>query len=174
MKLFIIGNGFDQNHGYKTGYKDFRDYLKENDYSIDGTFSLSDFFNNEDETLWSDFENRLGEVDYEETGSYYSYDLTEELSDKEWDRASSNNRYLCEEFESVVIRFKPCLCQAVSDFVTEAVDYDQTLVKKEFSKLFSSEDLFVSFNYTKTLEELYEIAESNILHLHGFAYHSSY
>ena len=30
--LFIIGNGFDQAHGLRTGYNDFKNYVEEHDY----------------------------------------------------------------------------------------------------------------------------------------------
>ena len=172
MTLFIIGNGFDKAHGFKTGYEDFRDYLNENDYNIVDNFSLFEFFNNEDESLWSDFENRLGEVDYEGVVSDYSSDLTDDLSDKEWDWASSNNSYLCEVFEDILTKFKPCLCQAVSDFVLNAVTYDKKLKKTKFSKEFIKDSIFVTFNYSKTLEKIYAIEDKRIFHIHGLAYYS--
>ena len=59
MKLFIIGNGFDLFHGFKTGYNHFKDYLKNYNCPFNDTFSLADFFLGENEDLRSDFENKL-------------------------------------------------------------------------------------------------------------------
>lgn len=34
MKLYIIGNGFDLNHGMKTAYWDYREFLAQNHSTI--------------------------------------------------------------------------------------------------------------------------------------------
>ena len=43
MHLFIIGNGFDINHGYRTDYKSFKKYLYSHSYPILG-IELSQYF----------------------------------------------------------------------------------------------------------------------------------
>lgn len=82
MRLFCIGNGFDLNHGLKSSYLDFRDYLKENNLDLYKTlmdmYRLYDrelFIMNcepyvneknaplEDNIFWSDFENNLSKLD---------------------------------------------------------------------------------------------------------------
>ena len=171
MKLFVIGNGFDLYHGFETGYNHFKIFLQNNSYPISNSFSLAEFFPEEDENLWSDFENKLDEVSYEDFIGDYSEDLTRDMSDKDWDWACAVNRDLCEEYDEVIRNFKPCLCQAISDFVIEAVKYDKKYKKVLFDKVFDN-SLFINFNYTKTLERIYEINKDQILYIHGIAYNS--
>ena len=50
MKLFIIGNGFDRNHGCETGYDSFKKYLQTHSYMI-GDFELSHYCNGLDKNF---------------------------------------------------------------------------------------------------------------------------
>ena len=170
MKLFIIGNGFDLFHGFKTGYNHFKQYLKNNNCPVSTSFSLATFFLGENEDLWADFENRLDKVQYVAVGAEFSEDLTKDRSDKDWDQAEKYNKTLCDEFEETVSNFKSKLCRAVSDFIIEAVKCNKPYKRTIFSNVFSGKDLFVSFNYTRTLEEIYGIKREQILYLHGIAY----
>lgn len=170
MKLFIIGNGFDLFHGFKTGYNHFKKYLKNNNCPVSTSFSLATFFLEENEDLWADFENRLDKVHYEAYGAEFSEDLTKERSDEDWDQSEKYNKALCDEFEETVSNFKSKLCRAVSDFVIDAVNHNTPSKSTAFSNVFSEKDLFVSFNYTRTLEKIYGIKREQILYLHGIAY----
>lgn len=48
------------------------------------------------------------------------------------------------------------------------IPYD-AIDKQLLVKLFNKNDLFISFNYSCTLEKVYKINPSNIVHLHGLA-----
>ena len=82
MHLFIIGNGFDINHGYRTDYKSFKKYLYSHSYPILG-IELSQYFPSEDSDLWNDFENELEFIDFEEATNFFVGGFTEYMSDKE-------------------------------------------------------------------------------------------
>lgn len=47
------------------------------------------------------------------------------------------------------------------------VELNMKSPKLKFKKMFTKEDLFISFNYTHTLEKIYKVDYKNILHVHG-------
>lgn len=61
MILFIIGNGFDRNSKLPTDYRnDLRRILKKND--IDRFNIIDNLYFNNNEFLWSQFENKIGNI----------------------------------------------------------------------------------------------------------------
>lgn len=76
MQLWIIGNGFELAHELKTRYYDFRDYLEEHDSGLKNTLEegYSDSFE-----LWSNFEDVLGRLDYDDLLEVYrdEFELTD-------------------------------------------------------------------------------------------------
>lgn len=170
MKLFIIGNGFDLSHGYNTRYTDFKKFLTHKSYDI-GSFRLIDYFGDDDD-LWSDFENNLEFIDFKETTDFYVGGLDPEWSDKEYDREISRRSALQDSFEEAPEKLYPALCTALSDFIVEET-YDEKSVLDKYTRIMTNNDLYITFNYSKTLENLYKIPENNVEHIHGVAYHSS-
>ncbi|MBQ8680684.1 MAG: bacteriophage abortive infection AbiH family protein [Treponema sp.] len=169
MKLFIIGNGFDLNHGYNTSYKNFKNYIYSNSYEI-GSFSLKDYFPDDDD-LWSDFENNLEFIDFKESTDFFLGDLTPEMSDKEWERECSRRSALQDSFEEAPEKLYPALCTALSDFICKETS-SKVSAQSKFSSIMTKNDIYITFNYSKTLENLYNIPETNINHIHGIAYPS--
>lgn len=172
--LFIIGNGFDLNHGYRTDYESFRDYLKAHTYTV-GSFDLYNLFDEMGDDEWRSFEENLAYLDFESWASDYTSDLSdEELSDREFEREYSRNSDLLDSFNEIKEKLYPALCCALRNFVLDTVTAKASS-KKYFNSSFnksSKEDTFISFNYTRTLETLYGIDKNQITYLHGIA--SSY
>lgn len=168
MTLFIIGNGFDLNHGYLTGYNDFKEYLSSHSYPV-YDFELSHYFNGLSDDLWTDFENQLETIDFVEEMDYFVDDTDLDLSDREFEKAMSRNSLMQESFYEGLEIFQSALCTAVSNFVVEATR-NHFPEKIYFKELFTDEDIFLNFNYTKLLETLYKVDESKIDHIHGVAY----
>ena len=168
MKLYIIGNGFDKNHGCETGYDSFKVYLTKHSYSICG-FELSHYFTGLDKKQWTDFENELENIDFESEMADYISDINPNDSDREFEDAVSRNSSIQESFEEALDSFHPALCQALSDFVCEATS-EKIDTKDYFTGIFKPDDVFVTFNYTKLLETIYRISDRNINHIHGIAH----
>ncbi len=181
MTLFIIGNGFDINHGYKTNYLQFRNYLYANGskYPL-GSLNLSLYFDDNSDELWSDFENNLEFIDFKQATDFYSPDFSNgmEMSDKEWQREYSKGEALVDSYNEVPENFLPALCRALEDFIIKEYRNNKNVSKKTyFEKLLTNDSIYITFNYTKTLEDLYGINSNNINHIHGEAYpdyHRSY
>lgn len=154
--LYIIGNGFDLMHGMHTKYGDFLLWLL-NHNRFDVVFELESVFGNDPNhsDLWSDFETALGQYDFEKAA--------------EWDMTSL---YVSQaQVGNMVLSGDESLFLDVSL---------NTIVDKSFTSWVNSieltneqkveldeESLFLSFNYTDTLETLYGVQFDNVLHIHG-------
>ena len=190
-KLFIIGNGFDKSHGMHTDYSDFRQYLIENyditEEMIDNTYceipqpiDMPDGGEEYDDSLaataiirlldmiegnkWKDIETSLGVLHYDEYLDNWDFDCVkssdDDFDEKEYQHKIYNNednaRYLCGALERINMYFQ---------------DWVRTIEKAEnknnkFEILINpNDDLFLNFNYTYTLEELYNA--QNVCHIHG-------
>jgi hypothetical protein len=150
--LFVLGNGFDLHHRLPTHYNpDLKMIAIEaerfpgewDSYSIEGD-------------LWSDVEEQLAHPDVDlvlEHLGQYNPDLS---SDRESDR------------DGIIHEAEQLLAFPLEDFARNADNkLDDTSPRPEFSDLFRSDDYFLTFNYTHTLERLYGVNPSRILHLHG-------
>lgn len=158
MILFIIGNGFDLYHDYKTSYLNFKDFLTENAnaYKI-GDFTLIDILSSEESfEFWKDFEENLAKISLERIS--YGYNEKEEYS------RSNNN--IVENIKDVNEELYPLIQDALSDFIAAATK-EVFEPKSIFLDLFGLNDKFISFNYSITLERSYNIRAANINYIHG-------
>ena len=154
-RLFVIGNGFDLEHDLPTSYKHHFKKIAEKNEQINYFW---DIYQSREPDIWSDFEHSLANPDFntlEEIFNGYTPDYT---SDYEHDR------------DAIIIQvdLNGLLLESLNKFAKEAeqeVEYCQQLHK--YSVLFNENDLFVNFNYTHTLEQIYHINKSKILHIHG-------
>ena len=185
-KLFIIGNGFDLAHGMKTRYSDFRDYLVEkyeieeylidtDGYEIPTPYDLPKGGEEYDDTIasaaiiktldnkegneWKDVEKSLGELDFGEFLDDWAYNFESEDDNVFRDnmyRNEDNARNLCGALRLIEDYFHDWVKTIkVSNIIIPA-----------FNELISpKKDLFLNFNYTKTLEKLYNA--QNVCHIHG-------
>lgn len=171
-RLFIIGNGFDISHNLKTRYSDFQKYLLEkypkasteytwvpesyNDDEVVGFFlKIISEAENEGEA-WSDLENTLGKLNYED----FLYNWDENEDDNEWYNVYRNED-IASKIERAVIRIK----KYFSDWINQ-IEISDAKPIEAFKKLIDNyDDLFLTFNYTMTLEKLYNAKK--VFHIHG-------
>ncbi|WP_419748869.1 bacteriophage abortive infection AbiH family protein [Clostridium perfringens] len=181
-KLFIIGNGFDVAHKLPTRYSDFQEYLIENypeasdEYLVvPESFLMPDGDRryNDDEVVgfllkiitetentgeaWSDLENTLGRLNFDEC--FYDWNMYDD-NDNEWHKIYRN-----EDIAANVSGAVKMIKEYFSDWI-ETIDIFDAEQKIEFHNLIDhNNDLFLTFNYTETLEEVYEA--KNVYHIHG-------
>ncbi|TYS60716.1 hypothetical protein FZD47_21140 [Bacillus infantis] len=185
-KLFIIGNGFDQDHKLKTSYNDFREYLLSQHpeinmeefnaptehYDKDGervydrveVLSMLFFLINEAENnteWWSELESSLGHLDFSPAFDY-NEDILDEDGHVHYFRTANRN----EDIGSGLVIPTLTIQHLFADWINN-IDLNAAKVKSDFQRLVSVQDCFLSFNYTDTLEEIYKIAEDNVCHIHG-------
>ncbi len=155
MKLYIIGNGFDIAHDIKCKYCDFRDFLGDNypNYyeSISHGYDGSNY-------LWKDFENELPSctTHIEEWGLEMGNSMREEIYYDPMDDMGIglwlDNQY---KFLNELPKYLRLWVQSID-------------VNKMPKFKIEKDALFLTFNYTATLEKIYSIECDNINHIHGF------
>ena len=178
MRLFIIGNGFDIDHGLKSKLKDFKEFLEQTyipsfnrEYipfpnvgiGKDGEevvhpndasqilYSLINEVSND--SNWSDFEDCLGKLNYQAVLDLVEYD-------------EENPFHYYYNLEDLTRDLGTSLLFAISDIFSEWVEgIDVSTIESKYT--FLNDDLFLTFNYTSVLESIYGISVDNICHLHG-------
>lgn len=156
-KLYIIGNGFDLHHRLATSYADFENYLK--NHHIQLFDSINEYYFLENTlNLWSKFEESLANLD------------KDGLLD-----------YLTEYFDDTTDRGRDAMgieTEAYLDLLTNGLrsEFSEFILKAEAKGIDRSKLIqididakFISFNYTKTLENNYLIPSDNIFYIHGIA-----
>lgn len=172
MRLFIIGNGFDIAHNLNTSYGDFRDYLEEENgeflSSLEAMYGIAigDWIDHIDEELWKkqiknylwrDFESNLSKID--EVIIYNGEDIDLGLEGGDIGIEDTLDEYWKQQY----------------GFITKLNEYVMSWIKGvdthsyRRTKIIGEEenDKFLTFNYTLVLEEIYNVEESNIVHIHG-------
>lgn len=146
--LVIIGNGFDLAHNLKTSFSDFRTWLLEHGQK-DFVQSMENIFYRlhgmDENNLWSDFESALGSVDIDMLHSLYQED--------------HKGKDVYEDvIERIVLSIRGKFTDWINDINTQLFQPKLSLPKSAY---------YLSFNYTDTLETLYEIPKANICYIHG-------
>lgn len=165
-KLYIIGNGFDLHFDLRTSPQNFVERLngKKVYNQANGTY------NNVYDVMeaygidWSVYEESLAYIDLKEIETenlmYPDY-----LSDKESDRDEvifSMATYLSDINDAIYSALKEMVEDANAEITNKIID-------NERYQYFSSDDAILSFNYTSTIETMFELPEDvEILHIHGY------
>lgn len=156
--LYVIGNGFDLAHGMKTSWKDFYNWLKDNGYRMLVDFCDSHF--GMDSDLWKDFETALGEYDLDTIYEYCAEDI--EIDE---DHMMRTHFIIEDSPDTFFTPRKEELVKCFIDWVTSIEISNHTLnIEVPY------EAKYLTFNYTETLEKLYRIPQSQVLHIHGDVY----
>lgn len=156
--LYLIGNGFDKHHDIPSGYWDFHEWLKKNDSElVDQIDELYDY--NGD--LWGNFEVELGSLNVvEKATEIYQEHPADPMSDH-YERS----------FHEGAIVAGDTIGEIYNKILEKFPDWIKQLPAANASKQITLQDnsYFITFNYTDTLIDLYEIAEKDILFIHGRA-----
>lgn len=154
-RLFIIGNGFDLAHGLPTNFNlNFRNIAEKNEPNL----LFWDLYQTRKLDIWSEFENSLASPDFNSLQEIFESYAPDYISDRESDR------------DSIILQAEISgnLKKSLYEFALNAEHEIASKVQLPmYTNWFSIDSLFVNFNYTHTLEKLYEIDKLNILHIHG-------
>ena len=162
--LYIIGNGFDLHHGVRCDFEDFMKWLKKNDKSLftDLTQVYDDAENN---NWWRDFENSLAQLNINyyanKKGNLYDPEYIKDGSIE--DKTKYASQKVIEEFDKIKESLRPDF----QKWLSEAYEKRSKEKKIQFP---SEGSIFLTFNYTKTLEDIYEIDVKRVYHIHGVIY----
>ena len=160
----MIGNGFDLHFDLNTNPKDFEEYLE-----------TKSIYNESDNALnyfrcygvdWSEYEQPMANIEFEELEEVHEQ-APDYMSDYERDR------------DGVILDMEmlfDSLSGAINDALTDMVDAANAQIERYIIndskyplRLFNADDAILSFNYTRTVERLFDVpVEVPILHIHGF------
>lgn len=152
-KLFIIGNGFDLAHDMKTSFAHFHEYLKENEDEY--LIKLEKYYFIPKIDLWKNFEEGLANIDLESLVVNAEIVIT-----KRHTGDISNMPY----FVRSELEYITFLSEKLEQWFYSVEISNVPIIDKN---IFSENDVFINFNYTSTLEELYDIDINKILYIHG-------
>jgi hypothetical protein len=178
MKLIICGNGFDIHHKLNTQYKNYQQYLLEKEPTILEKLSKIEYFDFGLDTIkekgsvfWTDVENNL------------FYDFIRRIRDLIEKRLSEARKKASEMSLEAILDDKteePPInldlygtgATALQSFSGLALyrwlkTIDLTNIQKDNQLHLDANDFFITFNYTDTLEQIYDIPNDHLFHIHG-------
>lgn len=155
--LYIIGNGFDLSHGLPTTYSDFQNYMTKHFEELETTLENYFTFKYNEQMLWTSFEKDLSTFDWTRF-------LTEHCNIDIWDEnfKPSNMYSIEDEISDVTYQLVYNVKQTFKDWLS-AIEIKNAIRKIDFPE----NSFFLNFNYTLTLETIYQIESKNIFHVHG-------
>ncbi|MCF0186867.1 MAG: bacteriophage abortive infection AbiH family protein [Bacteroidaceae bacterium] len=150
-RLYIIGNGFDLHHGIPSSYGCFKCYL--NRVGCTEHIQILDYLFG-DNKLWSDFEIALGLLSpsrYQNFVEWY----------KQTDRKRGIPDLIAQEnatdqiYSFIEMLFREWIQQLSLDGIKPKVN------------IYPGESVFLNFNYTPTLEKIYNVPTKQIVYIHN-------
>lgn len=168
--LYIIGNGFDLYHGIRSSYVDFANWLKSNDsglYQIVSRFYLS-----KSESFWNKFEESLGNISDSMIGnnignSPYVIECLDSSFPDILRTVIDDNRFITNKNCSPELGvFSDKLVNRIQSAFESWIS-DLTIPDIKKLKIETDDSYFINFNYTNTLESIYNIPKDQILYIHG-------
>lgn len=154
-RLYIIGNGFDLAHGIHCRYQDFKEYCRTENPDI---FRRIDLFYTDTDKLWSDFEAEMPNINEDRLFSWAT------ALNPEWNQGWNGYYRFIDTIKDEVdyLRYLP---YSFRDWVLK-LDISRV---RPMLRLYQGNSLFLSFNYTKVLEQVYSIPFQLVKHIHGVA-----
>lgn len=158
QRLVIIGNGFDLAHKLPTTYWHFKKQLSD---------EHADFYDRickylPENILWRCFEDALAELDDQQIQDDNSCYLLA-YGDENWsDSAHQDFQFMIGK----TLSFASDIPQYFSDWISDVDTCADPIMP---SYIVDENNIYLSFNYTDTLEQVYNIPSENILYIHGKA-----
>ena len=154
--LYLIGNGFDKHHDIPSGYWDFHDWLEKNNPDLVEQIDKLYGYNGD---LWGNFEVELGNLDIvSKATEIYRDHPADEMSDHYehtfHEGAIVAGDTIGEIFNKIRNQFPAWIRQLPAANPKKAI----SLLDNAF---------FITFNYTDTLIDLYNISSDDIFFIHG-------
>ena len=162
-RLFIIGNGFDIHHSLPTRYANFRDYVKNVDFLVFSTIEeiLNCYYYGEDISDWNEIEDKLRlfqDMDYYEILDNEVISSVETDDDKAWYWDSA--KLIADEYVKRISKLETYFNEWINSINIDSENSDSNIH-------FTSNDKFITFNYTDTLQKKYDVLDKQIVYLHG-------
>lgn len=164
MIFYVIGNGFDIHYGLNTSYYDFKKYLINNGHSelvnkVDKLFYEHGSYSPDEIVKWSEFENMLTVFNSLPADGILEEALDNAENDMDragyWDSPAWNVEYYNNYIEILKHQFDLWVKEMPTHITPD----------KYFNP--TGDDYILTFNYTTTIEDNFNVAACNITHIHG-------
>lgn len=172
LHLYVIGNGFDLHHKYRSGLADYGKWLMVNHpniyYSFEEWFDIPVYDEDDNDKYkewknwWSYFEQRLGEISirpYIEGASFRAFNEVSQTEERRAYNTFAGERIADTELSSLIYQIKGTFREWIN-----SLQPGERWFKLPIEQNSSA---FLTFNYTPTLESIYNIPRENILYIHG-------
>lgn len=166
--LYIIGNGFDKHHGIESGFGDYGIWLKKNHPDL--FFQLSSIYGISEEKDWWNFEQILGELNISDQVAEIMENRRPDWKNLPDDDRAFNNAK--RDYEAAPEEAQYTFEELFNNIRYTFVEWVKQLNEPESSQMIhikKQDSVFISFNYTNTLESLYKIASDFVIYIHGCA-----
>ncbi|MGP9809226.1 bacteriophage abortive infection AbiH family protein [Halomonas sp. AOP12-C2-37] len=157
FRLFIIGNGFDLFHGLPSSLNQFSEYLRSQDSSLHSI--IEEYLHLEGD--WNTLELSLADFDVDLAVDEAS-NFLQSYSAEDWSDAYHHDYQY--ELDKILGAVSSDLKRHFTDWIY-SLDVEAISANKGFNII--SSDIVLSFNYTDTLELLYNVDSKSILYIHG-------
>lgn len=157
-RLYVLGNGFDIHHGINSSYWDFKMWVQKNRKDSHLIGLMDTFFSN-DREFWGDIEKALGEYDEESVTDFCEPDNPEDFiydHPGQWQDGLEGS--IPWVFGQTMDDFRDAFDAWVKSIDISDIETDLILPQTS---------IYLTFNYTETLEAAYGIPQDNVLHIHG-------
>ena len=160
--LYIIGNGFDLHHGYKTSYLDFKKFIEQENFSL--FLKLHKYVFLEDVDLWWEFESRLSKLNLGNLLGDIMNTLPSYFDDNlGYMHYSIYTKYVYQNIDLLTVSLFSYFRNFIklSTFKERNNNHKISLDKNA---------VFLNFNMTNSLEKLYNINQNQITYIHNSAF----
>ncbi|WP_022960745.1 bacteriophage abortive infection AbiH family protein [Halopseudomonas pelagia] len=158
-KLYVIGNGFDLWHGIPSSYVQFKEYVRRHDRDL---FDAIERYLPADED-WSDLESALADVDVDSIIDDLGH-FMQSYSAEDWSDAGHHD--LQYEVDQVVQRLSTELRLQFGEWIRSLEIPTPSTATKRLNGI-DANAVFLTFNYTSMLGDLYAVPDTHVLHIHG-------
>jgi hypothetical protein len=162
-KLIVIGNGFDLAHGIRSSYFAFRDHLQDRNAHLYETLTRL-----ADQDVWWNLEEGLAHIDLK----VFIENLLADYGLSESSSPYMNNGFDISAARLVQWTLDRIVRQLTQELKEELRAWILELDAQPASPVFDCigwDDYIVSFNYTSTIERLYDVLGPRILYIHNRA-----
>jgi len=156
-RLYVIGNGFDLHHRIPSSYERFRQFVQREDPE---TYETAETFLFSDEALWADFENNLAYLDTDAIIDEAEQHLVS-YGAEDWSDAYHH------AYPEAIDEIVSALSGGLHDLFVRWLGTLALPANTQPSVNIDPSALFLTFNYTSTLQRLYGVPERHVLHIHG-------
>lgn len=160
-KLYIIGNGFDLWHGMPTSLSEFKGFVEVHDSDL--LKAIQDYLPADED--WSDLELALADIDVDSIVQDHEH-LMMPYGAEDW--SDSGHHDFQHEVSRIVETLSKELRCRLGQWLRQVPVPTLSTAEVHLHSI-DPTALFLTFNYTSTLEQLYLVPDRHILHIHGRA-----